>query len=474
MTISDVSLGGGWWQASDGRWYPPASANGGDRTPGPPFNGRVDEVVAPVEVIANGGTVITPPGARVAANGWWLASDGNWYPPELHPSRVHQAPPPPRVPPAAAPSPGPGAWTHGATPVRTGPPQDVPATGPPNVGQPPEAAGVAPFWGPETIPTTPLPPAAAGVPMAPAPPPIPPATPVPPPVQPAWPTGPAPGAPVASWPTGPPPVGPQPDPALWPQLPGQPPGVPPPPAPPMAGGLLPPFQRDIPLPMRAPRSAVPSPVVPYPTSGPPPPYGTVAVPGVPTYGTYPDWGPSVAWPDEEFVGRGRRRFRGGPPTRGHFDARAPFVAGLSLLVLVCAVLPWYEVRIIGPAAATDFINKIFTYTLTSSTYVGWRLLVPIIAGLTTLVAIANMFFRSGERGAVTLFQVVRGLAIAQLAIVVIAMILRQPPHSFHLPVPNAVVVIELNWWAWVALFASLGAVAGAIASSGKVIGTTGR
>jgi len=37
-----------------------------------------------------------------------------------------------------------------------------------------------------------------------------------------------------------------------------------------------------------------------------------------------------------------------------------------------------------------------------------------------------------------------------------------------------VVVIELNWWAWVALFASLGAVAGAIASSGKVIGTTGR
>ena len=38
--MSDRSQGEGWWIASDGRWYPP--------------QGR----------------------------GWWLASDGNWYPPE--------------------------------------------------------------------------------------------------------------------------------------------------------------------------------------------------------------------------------------------------------------------------------------------------------------------------------------------------------------------------------------------------------
>ncbi len=46
--MSDVSQGPGWWQASDGKWYPPADA---DRP----------------------------------APGWWLASDGNWYPPEAAP-----------------------------------------------------------------------------------------------------------------------------------------------------------------------------------------------------------------------------------------------------------------------------------------------------------------------------------------------------------------------------------------------------
>ena len=43
--MSDASQGTGWWQASDGKWYPPADTE----QPGP---------------------------------GWWLASDGNWYPPE--------------------------------------------------------------------------------------------------------------------------------------------------------------------------------------------------------------------------------------------------------------------------------------------------------------------------------------------------------------------------------------------------------
>jgi len=43
--LSDVSQGPGWWQASDGRWYPPHDA------------------------------------AQAPAPGWWLASDGNWYPP---------------------------------------------------------------------------------------------------------------------------------------------------------------------------------------------------------------------------------------------------------------------------------------------------------------------------------------------------------------------------------------------------------
>lgn len=34
--------------------------------------------------------------------GWWLASDGRWYPPELHPSAT--APPPPPITPTPAPA----------------------------------------------------------------------------------------------------------------------------------------------------------------------------------------------------------------------------------------------------------------------------------------------------------------------------------------------------------------------------------
>jgi len=41
----------GWWLASDGNWYPPE----------------------------------THPAATETPPGWWLASDGNWYPPETHP-----------------------------------------------------------------------------------------------------------------------------------------------------------------------------------------------------------------------------------------------------------------------------------------------------------------------------------------------------------------------------------------------------
>ncbi len=41
----------GWWLASDGNWYPPE----------------------------------THPDATETGLGWWLASDGNWYPPETHP-----------------------------------------------------------------------------------------------------------------------------------------------------------------------------------------------------------------------------------------------------------------------------------------------------------------------------------------------------------------------------------------------------
>jgi hypothetical protein len=50
-TLLPVPPRPGWWLASDGNWYPPE----------------------------------THPDATPVGPGWWVASDGNWYPPETHP-----------------------------------------------------------------------------------------------------------------------------------------------------------------------------------------------------------------------------------------------------------------------------------------------------------------------------------------------------------------------------------------------------
>jgi TM2 domain-containing membrane protein YozV len=73
--MSDVPQGDGWWQASDGKWYPPTQAPG--------------ETSAPAGVGATydaGGAAAAAPTAQAGAQppgpGWWMASDGNWYPPQ--------------------------------------------------------------------------------------------------------------------------------------------------------------------------------------------------------------------------------------------------------------------------------------------------------------------------------------------------------------------------------------------------------
>ncbi len=50
--MSDLSPGQGWWLASDGKWYAPE---------------------------------LHPDYAPSSSPGWWQASDGRWYPPEQHP-----------------------------------------------------------------------------------------------------------------------------------------------------------------------------------------------------------------------------------------------------------------------------------------------------------------------------------------------------------------------------------------------------
>ena len=75
----------GWWLASDGNWYPPELA--------PATN--EPEPVAPVERPAAEQAPVAPghpPNATAPPPGWWLASDGNWYPPELAPGVPEPSP----------------------------------------------------------------------------------------------------------------------------------------------------------------------------------------------------------------------------------------------------------------------------------------------------------------------------------------------------------------------------------------------
>lgn len=101
--MSDQSQGPGWWQASDGRWYPPSEGTA------PPEPGWW---------LASDGRWY-PPADEPPAPGWWLASDGQWYPPadDVPSSATSSAPAaepvvaaaPATVAPVAAPAPPDGS-----------------------------------------------------------------------------------------------------------------------------------------------------------------------------------------------------------------------------------------------------------------------------------------------------------------------------------------------------------------------------
>ncbi len=80
--MSATPPGPGWWLASDGKWYPP---NEPEAAPGPGW------------WLASDGRWYPPrEHEQPPAPGWWLASDGKWYPP--------QTPPPAEEPPVTVPA----------------------------------------------------------------------------------------------------------------------------------------------------------------------------------------------------------------------------------------------------------------------------------------------------------------------------------------------------------------------------------
>jgi hypothetical protein len=101
--MSDFAQGTGWWQASDGKWYPPelhpdaqaaaqaaapvyAVAPAYEPTPLP--EQQAEPAAYPPQADASPAQAVQQvsyPQPQPAGPGWWQASDGNWYPPELHP-----------------------------------------------------------------------------------------------------------------------------------------------------------------------------------------------------------------------------------------------------------------------------------------------------------------------------------------------------------------------------------------------------
>jgi hypothetical protein len=139
--VSDTSQGPGWWIASDGKWYPPDPATSGAATADPapaaaapppapppaaaPAGGATADAAptptaapAPLPDAAAPGATATPP-----EPGWWLASDGNWYPPQrpaagTDPATTTTTPAPDAAPSiAAAPAADPSAAAASTAPA---------------------------------------------------------------------------------------------------------------------------------------------------------------------------------------------------------------------------------------------------------------------------------------------------------------------------------------------------------------------
>src|SRR5271165_7212068 len=82
MGMSDARGGEGWWLASDGRWYPPETHASAQES--------VKRASTSESFPTASSTHETPfydlsRSPSPSATGWWLASDGRWYPPEQHP-----------------------------------------------------------------------------------------------------------------------------------------------------------------------------------------------------------------------------------------------------------------------------------------------------------------------------------------------------------------------------------------------------
>ena len=156
-----------------------------------------------------------------------------------------------------------------------------------------------------------------------------------------------------------------------------------------------------------------------------------------------------------------------PPTRrtlrGPVDSRGVFVSLASAVVLGATFLPWYEVTPPSTLSGRAISALTGPLTILDHGFGGWRYAIPIVALLAIVVGVADALIRAGQRGALLSFVVLRIIVLAQLGLVIAAIVARTPDGLGH----GMTFVVGVRWPVWGALAAAVVAAGGSLASSGR-------
>ncbi len=147
------------------------------------------------------------------------------------------------------------------------------------------------------------------------------------------------------------------------------------------------------------------------------------------------------------------------------DSRAVFVSLASAVVLVATFLPWYDVT--PPASPSGRALSALTGPLTilDHGFGGWRFAIPVVALAAVVIGVADALIRAGQRGALLSFVALRMLVLAQLGLVIAAIVARTP---YGLGTGSGLTfIVTVRWPVWGALAATVVAAGGSLAASGR-------
>lgn len=133
------------------------------------------------------------------------------------------------------------------------------------------------------------------------------------------------------------------------------------------------------------------------------------------------------------------------------------VSAASALLLGACFLPWYVLTAAGsPTALGDPLVSIL-----DAPFGGWRMAIPLVAAVAVVCGIFDALLRADAPGAMASFIALRALVLAELALVVLALVSRTPNGA-----AGALgVATSLHWPAWGALGCAIVAVGGSFAAA---------